>query len=58
MQGYHQIGIASSIPAVAVLAGLLMTVGFCMSSSFTCQLAAESLVCASFLLTELKKNED
>ena len=33
MQGCEQIGKALSIPAVAVLAGLLVTVGFCMSHS-------------------------
>ena len=33
MQGCHQIGKALSIPAIAVLAGLLVTVGFCMSHS-------------------------
>lgn len=33
MQGCHQIGTALSIPAVAVLAGLLVTVGFCMTHS-------------------------
>ena len=33
LQGCHQIGKALSIPAVAVLAGLLVTVGFCMSHS-------------------------
>ena len=33
MQGCHKVGRAISIPAVAVLAGLLMTVSFRMSHS-------------------------
>ena len=33
LQGCHQVGKALSMPAVAVLSGLIVTVGFCMSHS-------------------------